>query len=165
MSLQLKTQLNTSPGLVVNTMDEKMEEGMKQTLKITFDGVREKNLEQLRILNQAIFPINYQERVYKDILACGDITQLAYHNDVLVGAIACRLEKSAEVSDMCGAVRCGAVRCGVVRYTRFCESIKIVILIYVRFATFLSPGTEAIHYNSGRFGPVPRFWCRQPFAE
>lgn len=78
-------------------MDEKMEEGTRHKLPITFDGVREKNIEQLRILNQAIFPIKYQEQVYKDILACGDITQLAYHNDVLVGAVACRLEKSPEV--------------------------------------------------------------------
>ncbi len=28
--------------------------------EITFDEVREQNLEQLKILNRAIFPINYQ---------------------------------------------------------------------------------------------------------
>lgn len=106
----------------------------------------DKNIEQLKLLNRAIFPINYPERMYKDILAYTDVTQagcgrrqaradalarmpgwrwgrgnflaarpagrhvpgitrlwrppslqLAYHNDVLVGAIACRLEKSAQV--------------------------------------------------------------------
>ena len=65
-------------------------------LPITFDGIREKNLEQLKVLNRAIFPINYQDRLYKDILACA-CTQLAYYNDVLIGAIACRLEKTPEV--------------------------------------------------------------------
>jgi hypothetical protein len=69
----------------------------KGVLPITFGAVTEKNVEQLKLLNRAIFPINYNERVYKDILAFTDVTQLAYHNDVLVGAIACRLEKSAQV--------------------------------------------------------------------
>ena len=69
----------------------------KRVLPITFGAVTEKNVEQLKVLNRAIFPINYNERVYKDILAFTDVTQLAYHNDVLVGAIACRLEKSAQV--------------------------------------------------------------------
>lgn len=35
--------------------------------------------------------------MYKDVLAFTDITHLAYHNDVLVGAIACRLEKAPQV--------------------------------------------------------------------
>ncbi|DBA94976.1 TPA: N-acetyltransferase 5 [Trebouxia sp. C0004] len=61
-------------------------------LEITFDEVQEQNLEQLKILNRAIFPINYQDRIYQDILASGRVSQLAYHNGVLVGAIACRLE-------------------------------------------------------------------------
>jgi len=63
-------------------------------LPIAFDTAREKNIEQLRVLNRAIFPINYPDRIYRDIIACGEVTQLAYHNDVLVGAIGCRLEKS-----------------------------------------------------------------------
>ena len=39
--------------------------GRPLRLAICFDGVREKNVEQLKVLNRAIFPINYQERVYK----------------------------------------------------------------------------------------------------
>lgn len=66
-------------------------------LSISFDGVRDKNVEQLKVLNRAIFPINYSDKVYADILACADVSQLAYHNDVCVGAIACRLEKQAQV--------------------------------------------------------------------
>lgn len=50
-----------------------------------------------QVLNRAVFPINYPERMYKDILAYTDVTHLAFHNDVLVGAIACRLEKAPQV--------------------------------------------------------------------
>lgn len=64
-------------------------------LPIVFDDVREKNLEQLKLLNSVIFPIKYQEKMYQDVLACGSLSQYAYHNDVLVGAIACRAEKTA----------------------------------------------------------------------
>mmetsp|Transcript_35618 Transcript_35618/g.79178 ORF Transcript_35618/g.79178 Transcript_35618/m.79178 type:complete len:158 (-) Transcript_35618:1033-1506(-) len=68
---------------------------MPQELPITFDIVREKNLEALKLLNGVIFPIKYQDQLYKDCMACEDITQLAYHNDVLVGAIAARCERQA----------------------------------------------------------------------
>lgn len=59
--------------------------------------VQQTNNLSLQVLNRAVFPINYPERVYKDVLAFTDVTQLAYHNDVLVGAIACRLEKAPQV--------------------------------------------------------------------
>lgn len=67
-------------------------DGQRQQLQIVFDEVREKNLEQLKLLNTVIFPIRYQDRLYQDVLACGSLSQYAYHNDVLVGAIACRAE-------------------------------------------------------------------------
>lgn len=65
--------------------------------EITFTPVDAGNIELLKTLNRAIFPVNYPDRVYKDILACGDVSQLAFHKDVLVGAIACRLENSPQV--------------------------------------------------------------------
>ncbi|PSC69043.1 N-alpha-acetyltransferase 50 [Micractinium conductrix] len=65
-------------------------------LALSFGAITEKNIEQLKVLNRAIFPIKYPERMYKDVLAYTDVTQLAYHNDVLVGAIACRLEKAPQ---------------------------------------------------------------------
>lgn len=77
----------------------------KAQLQINFDTVREKNIEQLRVLNRAIFPINYNEKVYQDILACGEVTQLAYHNDVLVGAIGCRLEKTPQVGQRDASIK------------------------------------------------------------
>jgi hypothetical protein len=135
-------------------MDEKMEEGIKHKLTITFDGVREKNIEQLRILNQAIFPINYQEQVYKDILACGDITQLAYHNDVLVGAVACRLEKSPEVS----------VRACLFMKTNGC-TIVIIIYIFILDCCPFTTGTKTLYHHFGGVGSLPRVWRRQSFIK
>jgi ribosomal protein S18 acetylase RimI-like enzyme len=63
-------------------------------LAIAFGALTDKNLEQLRVLNTAIFPVRYDAKVYAEALACGEVTQLAFHNDVVVGAVACRLEKA-----------------------------------------------------------------------
>lgn len=62
----------------------------KKDLKITFDCVRDKNVEQLRVLNNVLFPINYQvhkrdtplthsvqqESYYRDCLASEEMSQL-----------------------------------------------------------------------------------------
>lgn len=45
-------------------------------LALSFGAVTEKNVEQLKVLNRAIFPINYPERMYKDVLAFPDVTQV-----------------------------------------------------------------------------------------
>ncbi|EFJ48332.1 hypothetical protein VOLCADRAFT_60499 [Volvox carteri f. nagariensis] len=65
----------------------------KRELAVSFDVVREKNLEQLKLLNNVIFPIKYSDEIYRQCMACGELTQLAFHNDILVGAIATRCEK------------------------------------------------------------------------
>merc|ERR1712216_1070011 len=51
-----------------------------------------KNVEQLRILNRVVFPVTYTEKFYDSLLAKGnsDWTQLAFLNDVMVGAICAR---------------------------------------------------------------------------
>ncbi|GIL57726.1 hypothetical protein Vafri_12880 [Volvox africanus] len=68
---------------------------VKHELAVSFDVVREKNLDQLKILNNVIFPIKYADEIYRQCMACGELTQLAFHNDILVGAIATRCEKQA----------------------------------------------------------------------
>mmetsp|Transcript_1530 Transcript_1530/g.3922 ORF Transcript_1530/g.3922 Transcript_1530/m.3922 type:complete len:156 (-) Transcript_1530:416-883(-) len=62
-------------------------------IQIKLDQVRDQNVKQMKELNAAIFPVKYQDKFYRDCTACGDVTQLAYYNDILIGAIACRLEK------------------------------------------------------------------------
>jgi hypothetical protein len=67
-------------------------------LPITFSPILPSNFQQLKSLNTVIFPIKYEDKMYTDMIACGEVTQLAYHNGKLIGAIGCRLEnKGAEV--------------------------------------------------------------------
>ena len=66
----------------------------KQELKITFDSMRDKNIEQLKVLNNVLFPIRYQasepvsghspellnallqqESYYRDCLASEEMSQ------------------------------------------------------------------------------------------
>lgn len=82
-------------------------ENGKKELKITFDTIRDKNIEQLRMLNNVLFPIKYQvrrprrisyhqfhqEKYYKECLASEDISQFASFNSVSIGAIVCRVEQ------------------------------------------------------------------------
>ncbi|XP_057725607.1 uncharacterized protein LOC130941206 [Arachis stenosperma] len=67
--------------------------GAGREVSISLDGVRDKNLMQLKKLNIALFPVRYNEKYYADALASGEFTKLAYYSDICVGAIACRLEK------------------------------------------------------------------------
>ncbi|XP_022868480.1 probable N-acetyltransferase san [Olea europaea var. sylvestris] len=62
-------------------------------VSISLDGLRDKNLMQLKKLNTALFPVRYNDKYYADALASGDFTKLAYYSDICVGSIACRLEK------------------------------------------------------------------------
>nr|CAD1823992.1 unnamed protein product [Ananas comosus var. bracteatus] len=60
---------------------------------ISLDGLRDKNVMQLKKLNTALFPVRYNDKYYADALASADLTKLAYFNDICVGSIACRLER------------------------------------------------------------------------
>ncbi|KAF5748213.1 N-alpha-acetyltransferase 50 [Tripterygium wilfordii] len=68
--------------------------GLGREVAISLDGVRDKNVMQLKKLNTVLFPIRYNEKYYVDALASGEFTKLAYFSDICVGAIACRLEKT-----------------------------------------------------------------------
>lgn len=65
---------------------------------VSLDGVREKNVGQLRKLNASMFPVRYQEKYYGDAMAAGEFSKLALYNDVYVGAVACRVEREAGVT-------------------------------------------------------------------
>ncbi|XP_010249960.1 PREDICTED: N-alpha-acetyltransferase 50-like [Nelumbo nucifera] len=67
--------------------------GARHEVLISLDGVRDKNLMQLKKLNTALFPVRYNDKYYADALASGEFTKLAYYSDICVGSIACRLEK------------------------------------------------------------------------
>ncbi|CAL5429113.1 unnamed protein product [Camellia sinensis] len=84
------------------------EMGVGREVPISLDGVRDKNLMQLKKLNTALFPVRYNDKYYADALASGEFTKLAYYSDICVGAIACRLEKKES-----GAVRVYIMTLGV----------------------------------------------------
>jgi hypothetical protein len=65
--------------------------------ELEFEAVNDSNVEELKQLNRGIFPINYQDKVYADIVACGDISQIVRLKKKVVGGIACRLENKGEV--------------------------------------------------------------------
>ncbi|CAD6230883.1 unnamed protein product [Miscanthus lutarioriparius] len=76
--------------------------------RTSLDGVRDKNVMQLKKLNTALFPVRYTEKYYQDAIASKDFSKLAYYNDICVGTIACRLEKKEG-----GAVRVYIMTLGV----------------------------------------------------
>jgi len=62
---------------------------------ISFGELSTKNVEQLRKLNLAVFPVRYNEKFYND-LASNPVqlyTHLGFFSDVLVGAICSRVEQ------------------------------------------------------------------------
>ncbi len=62
------------------------------------ETLTEKNLGQLKLLNSVILPVQYNDSFYRDLLAATDLTRLAYYNDVLVGAVCCRVESKPGAS-------------------------------------------------------------------
>jgi len=52
------------------------------------------NIKQLKRLNQVVFPVTYNDKFYKDLLEVGELAKLAYFNDIVVGAVCCREDKT-----------------------------------------------------------------------
>lgn len=50
----------------------------------------------LGLCSRTVFP-GTQDRVYGEVLACGDVSQLAFLSDALIGAVAVRLEQTEQV--------------------------------------------------------------------
>ncbi|KAI7994299.1 N-alpha-acetyltransferase 50 [Camellia lanceoleosa] len=98
-----------NPELSAFSREREIDEmGVGREVPISLDGVRDKNLMQLKKLNTALFPVRYNDKYYADALASGEFTKLAYYSDICVGAIACRLEKKES-----GAVRVYIMTLGV----------------------------------------------------
>ena len=39
-----------------------------------------------------MFPVVYHDNFYKDVLEAGELAKLAFFNDIVVGAVCCRVE-------------------------------------------------------------------------
>jgi len=62
--------------------------------RIELGDVTPHNIKLLRRLNQVIFPVSYNDKFYKDVLEAGELAKLAYYNDIVVGAVCCRIDTS-----------------------------------------------------------------------
>lgn len=63
-------------------------------MKVEFGRINQDNIEQLRKVNLACFPVQYQEKYYKDVKdSKGDgLCKFAYWNGFVVGAACARIE-------------------------------------------------------------------------
>ncbi|WKY04108.1 hypothetical protein Q1695_005237 [Nippostrongylus brasiliensis] len=50
------------------------------------------NVKQLRTLNSCILPVPYNAKFYANVVADGEMSKLAYVNDIVVGAVCCRID-------------------------------------------------------------------------
>ncbi|KAL3320948.1 N-alpha-acetyltransferase 50 [Cichlidogyrus casuarinus] len=64
----------------------------KKTYTITLGELTKHNLKQLRLVNQMVFPVQYSEAFYQDMLKPGKYCRLAYFNDIIVGAVCYRFD-------------------------------------------------------------------------
>lgn len=71
--------------LVPNTMDG---------VRIELGDITQHNIKQLKLLNQVIFPVSYNDKFYKDVLDVGELAKLAFFNDIVVGAVCCRIDNT-----------------------------------------------------------------------
>jgi len=67
---------------------------MGRELTVEFGRINDDNIEQLRKVNLACFPVQYQEKYYKDVSESkGDgLCKFAYWNGFVVGAASARIE-------------------------------------------------------------------------
>ncbi|EFA77342.1 hypothetical protein PPL_12553 [Heterostelium album PN500] len=62
---------------------------------IDLGDLTDKNIGQLKLLNSSVLPVSYDEKFYNKLLQPnGFITKLAYFNDIVVGAVSCRIDQA-----------------------------------------------------------------------
>jgi len=52
--------------------------------------VTQHNVRVLRLINQQVFPVSYNHRFYRDIIALGEWSKLAFLDDIKIGAVCAR---------------------------------------------------------------------------
>jgi ribosomal protein S18 acetylase RimI-like enzyme len=60
--------------------------------RIDLGDITPHNIKLLKKVNAVVFPVVYHDKFYKDVLEAGDLAQLAYYNDIVVGAVCCRVD-------------------------------------------------------------------------
>ena len=86
---------NNTSTAIVSCSNEVSEENCKKEnpyTRIDLGDVTPHNIKLLKKVNQVVFPIVYHDKFYKDVLESGEYAKLAYYNDVVVGAVCCRVD-------------------------------------------------------------------------
>merc|ERR1712088_578555 len=65
---------------------------------IDLGEVTQHNIKVLKKVNQVVFPVVYHDNFYKDVLEAGELAKLAFYNDIVVGAVCCRIDMSTSAS-------------------------------------------------------------------
>ncbi|KAH7726984.1 acetyltransferaseGNAT family protein [Aphelenchoides avenae] len=63
-----------------------------QLPSVSLHEVTPQNVRQLKLINQAVFPVAYDDGFYKRVASSGDLARLAYLGGTAVGGVACQLE-------------------------------------------------------------------------
>ena len=66
--------------------------GAMTRASIELGDVTPHNIKQLKKLNTVVFPVSYNDKFYIDVLDAGELAKLAYYNDIVVGAVCCRID-------------------------------------------------------------------------
>lgn len=83
-----------------STLTEKLVDIQEESRRVRCVGrcdmelgeVTHHNVQQLKRLNQTVFPVAYNDKFYKEIVTAGELAKLAYFNDIVVGGVCCRID-------------------------------------------------------------------------
>lgn len=66
----------------------------QQRSRCTLGDLTLNNINQLRLLNDVLFAVKYNDHFYEEALASSNLTKLALFNDITVGGVCCRMAES-----------------------------------------------------------------------
>lgn len=60
--------------------------------RIDLGDITQHNIKLLKKVNAVVFPVVYHAKFYTDVLEAGELAKLAFYNDIVVGAVCCRID-------------------------------------------------------------------------
>jgi ribosomal protein S18 acetylase RimI-like enzyme len=91
---KIKQGVNTAN--LLDHLEDEIEPPKKFGMRFRFQGIIDKNIQQLKLLNKSVFSTDFDDKYYESVLRWGpDFNWLAMYNDISVGAICCRIEEQS----------------------------------------------------------------------